>query len=97
MKLFSFIILAVSFLVSALVFILCGIDKFCAVHSLRRVPEKIFFILSALGGAPGLCFGMIAFHHKTAHISFRFCAVFFGLLWVVLVTTLLTYYGEFIV
>ena len=96
LRLFPIAALIVSFFLSVVVFILCGVDKLCAVHSFRRIPEKVFFIISALGGAIGLCFGMIAFHHKTAHSSFRLCAVLFGLVWIVLITLLLLFSGGFL-
>ena len=89
-------VLTASFLTSFAVFVLCGTDKFCAKRGFRRIPEKVFFILSALGGALGLCFGMIAFHHKTAHWTFRLCAVLFGIIWLILLTAMLLYFGGFI-
>lgn len=96
MKLWLIAVLGASFLLSSAVFVLCGIDKFCAVRGFRRVPEKVFFILSVLSGAPGLCFGMIAFHHKTSHWSFRLCAVVFGMLWLTVLAAFMLYAGGFI-
>ena len=40
-------------------------------ESVRRVPERTLFLLSAIGGSVGALLGMKAFHHKTLHRSFR--------------------------
>lgn len=53
-------------------FVLCGIDKFAAKKQMRRVPEKTFFLLSALGGSIGMFAGMLTFRHKTQHWYFKF-------------------------
>ena len=37
----------------------------------RRIPEKHLFLLAALGGALGGTAGMLLFHHKTRHWTFR--------------------------
>lgn len=58
-------------------FLVFGLDKWKAKRkekkeSVRRVPEKTLFLLSALGGSMGALLGMKVFHHKTLHKSFRF-------------------------
>ncbi len=53
-------------------FIVCGIDKFAAKKQMRRVPEKTFFLLSAIGGSVGMFAGMLTFRHKTQHWYFKF-------------------------
>lgn len=63
-------------LMSVITFCIFGVDKWKAkrkVHreSIRRIPEKTLFLLSALGGSPGALLGMKVFHHKTLHRSFR--------------------------
>ena len=40
--------------------------------TVRRVPEKTLFLLSALGGSVGALLGMRVFRHKTLHRAFRF-------------------------
>lgn len=55
---------------SVVAFIVCGIDKFAAQHQKRRVPEKVLFLLSALGGSVGMYLGMFTFRHKTKHWYF---------------------------
>lgn len=56
--------------VSLIDFILMGLDKRWAKREHRRVPEKRFFLLALLGGAPGAILGMYAFRHKTRHWYF---------------------------
>lgn len=58
-------------------FLVFGLDKWKAKRkekreSVRRVPEKTLFLLSALGGSLGALLGMRVWHHKTLHKSFRF-------------------------
>lgn len=52
-------------------FCLMGIDKYKAKKDRRRVPEKRFFLLALLGGAPGAILGMWTFRHKTRHWYFK--------------------------
>jgi len=51
-------------------FISCGVDKYKAKRGLWRIPERIFFWLAFMGGAPGVYFGLLLFHHKTRHKKF---------------------------
>lgn len=53
-------------------FILMGVDKRRARRGVWRVPEKRFFVLAILGGAPGAVLGMWTFRHKTRHWYFRY-------------------------
>ncbi len=56
---------------NACVFVLFGIDKFCAIHNFRRISEFTLITLSfLLGGIGGLC-GMYLFRHKTKKIKFK--------------------------
>ena len=57
-----------------------GIDKRRAIRGAWRVPEKVFFILAAVGGSVGSFAGMYLFHHKTKHWYF---VVFIPLIMVV--------------
>ena len=43
-----------------------------AKKQMRRVPEKTFFLLSALGGSIGMYAGMLTFRHKTQHWYFKY-------------------------
>lgn len=53
-------------------FVLMGMDKWKAKRGAWRVRERTFFLLAALGGAPGAILGMWAFRHKTRHWYFKF-------------------------
>ena len=71
---------------SVLGFALMGFDKRQARRGGRRVPEKQFFLVAALGGTAGAILGMYAFHHKTRHWYFKWglpaiALVQLGLVW----------------
>lgn len=51
-------------------FAIMGIDKRRAIEGRWRIPEKTFFIVSALCGSLGTFVGMYVFHHKTKHWYF---------------------------
>ena len=55
---------------SIVAFCVCGADKFAAQRLKSRVPEKVLFLLSALGGSVGMYLGMFTFRHKTKHWYF---------------------------
>lgn len=57
-------------IMSILTFAVCGADKFAAQRQKSRVPEKVLFLLSALGGSIGMYLGMFTFRHKTKHWYF---------------------------
>ena len=48
-----------------------AMDKSKARHHAWRIPEKILFLVSILGGSVGTWAGMYLFHHKTKHWYFR--------------------------
>lgn len=57
-------------------FLLFGADKAKARRaekhpSIRRIPERILFLLAGLGGSPGALLGMYFWHHKTQKSTFR--------------------------
>ncbi len=56
--------------INVLSFLLFGIDKQNAKQKKRRIPERILFLVSLLGGSVGSLLGMQAFRHKTRHLSF---------------------------
>jgi uncharacterized membrane protein YsdA (DUF1294 family) len=47
-----------------------GIDKAKARHHAWRIPEKVLFLVSLLGGSIGTWAGMYIFRHKTKHWYF---------------------------
>ena len=64
------ILLVYMLIVNSYCFILMGMDKRRAKGHKRRVPEKDFFVLSAVGGAAGCWLAMRIYRHKTKHRSF---------------------------
>lgn len=52
--------------------VVMGIDKARAASrkKKRRIPEKMLFLISLLGGSMGTLFGMVLFRHKTKHWYF---------------------------
>ncbi|HHV96736.1 MAG TPA: DUF1294 domain-containing protein [Clostridiaceae bacterium] len=64
------IIIIVLLLVNLFGFVLVAMDKRRAKKRMWRIPEKSFFIISALGGFPGVYTGLFIFRHKTKHIKF---------------------------
>lgn len=67
-------------------FVLMGADKQKARNQSWRIPEKVFFIVSILGGSAGSFAGMYVFRHKTKHWYF---VVFIPLILVVQIITAL--------
>lgn len=64
-------------IMNLITFLVFGFDKWKAKwkehrESVRWVPEKTLFLLSAAGGSVGALLGMKVFHHKTLHKAFRF-------------------------
>ena len=58
--------------INIITFTVFGIDKLKAVKNKWRVPEKVLFLLSLLGGSLGGLTGMYTFRHKTKKNVFRF-------------------------
>lgn len=66
MKIFAVYIV----LINLIGFAMMMIDKNRAIKHRWRIPEKVFFIISALGGSLGSWMGMYTFRHKTRHWYF---------------------------
>ena len=58
------------FIMNLLGFSLMGMDKHKAIQGQYRIPEKVLFTTSLLGGSVGTWAGMYAFRHKTKHWYF---------------------------
>jgi len=67
---YLWVILFAVLVINVFGFVLVGIDKYKAKKHRWRIPEKTFFIISILGGSPGVYIGLFTFKHKTRHISF---------------------------
>ena len=50
--------------------LLMGIDKWKAKKNRWRIPEKVLFVVSLIGGSIGTWAGMYTFRHKTKHWRF---------------------------
>lgn len=47
-----------------------GVDKKRAIRHAWRIPEKMLFLVSLIGGSIGIWAGMYLFRHKTKHWYF---------------------------
>ena len=52
-------------IINIISFLFFMIDKIKAKYHLWRIPEKVLFILSFIGGGIGSLISMKTFHHKT--------------------------------
>ena len=77
-------------------FVLCGLDKFKARRGFWRIPERVLFGMSFLGGGIAFYIGMKLFHHKTKHWSFRILIPLSILLWVGAIVFIQWKWGIFI-
>ncbi len=59
-------------LINIITFSIFGIDKLKAVKNKWRIPEKILFLFSIIGGSVGGLLGMYTFRHKTQKTAFKF-------------------------
>ena len=66
----SIVLAAWILVLSALLFVLMGVDKRKARGNRWRIAEKTLFLLALLGGACGGWLGMLVFRHKTKHWYF---------------------------
>lgn len=53
------------------VFFVYGLDKYAAIHRIRRIREDTLLLISFFGGGVGGLFGMCVFNHKTRKWKFR--------------------------
>ncbi len=58
-------------IINIVTFFYFGLDKTRSELSKRRIPEKMLWFLSAIGGSIGALTGMKFFHHKTQKVSFQ--------------------------
>ena len=58
-------------IINLITFAVFGIDKLKAIKDKWRIPEKVLFLLSVIGGSIGATLGMYIFRHKTKKIAFR--------------------------
>lgn len=65
------IIIIYLIIINIINFFYFGLDKTRSELSKRRIPEKMLWFLSAIGGSVGALIGMKFFRHKTKKISFQ--------------------------
>lgn len=63
-------ILAYILFINLVAFFTMYADKQKAKKKAWRIPEKVLFLLAAIGGSIGSIAGMYIFRHKTKHSSF---------------------------
>lgn len=59
-------------LINVITFFVFGVDKGKAAKNKWRIPEKVLFLLSIIGGSAGAILGMYTFRHKTKKPAFKF-------------------------
>ena len=64
-------------IINIISFLFFMIDKIKAKYHLWRIPEKVLFILSFIGGGIGSLISMKTFHHKTKKMEFQILIPFF--------------------
>lgn len=64
------ILLCYLVLINIITFFSFGLDKYKAVASNRRTPEKTLLLLTIFGGSLGSLLGMKLFRHKTQKFHF---------------------------
>lgn len=69
---------------SAITFIIYGLDKRAAKMNLWRTPERRLLLFGFAGGALGGLLGMVTFHHKTKKFYFWLINLL-GLTWQIIV------------
>lgn len=69
-----------SLAINILALMVFWLDKQRAIKKKYRIREILFYLLSLLGGASGILFGIILFKHKVSKNSFSYKILFFFLL-----------------
>ncbi|MBR4262811.1 MAG: DUF1294 domain-containing protein [Bacilli bacterium] len=66
-------------------FIMCILDKYYAINNKYRISEKLFLLISIIGGAFGLVFGMHLVRHKTKKNKFNIPIYIIFIIWILVV------------
>lgn len=72
------------FIMNILSFFLFGLDKKKSIKKEYRIPEKVLFLITVLGGSFGSLFGMFFFHHKNRKLRFLLFVPLSCILWIFL-------------
>ncbi len=82
---FDDVILLWIIVLGLIAFVLMGYDRLAAkLVRKRRVREKNFWLVAALGGFVGIEIGAVVFHHKVSKISFWPPIIAATALWLIL-------------
>lgn len=81
----AIVIIGYILLISVILFVLMGIDKYKAKHQLWRIPEKTLLILGIIGGGIGGFIGGRIFHHKTRKWYFQVAWIIGSLVAIVMI------------
>lgn len=73
-------------------FVLMLLDKIAASIRMRRIPEKVLYLVTLLGGSIGMLIGMFLIRHKSRKVSFQFVV---GVLVMVQIVFVVWYLNEF--
>ncbi len=70
---------------NVIAFLLCGLDKWKAIHHQFRISETCLLLFSFIGGCFGMLLGMYLFHHKVRKLKFKlvYLACCLWLLWLI--------------
>ena len=79
---------------SAAAFLTMRHDKLAARAGKRRIPERTLWKLAVYGGGIGAYLGMVAFRHKTKHMSFRIGFTLLAIAHVALIIWATPYFSE---
>lgn len=71
-------------------FVTVGVDKYKAKYKLWRIPERTFFVITILGGFPGVYSALFVFRHKTQRWYFTI-----GMPFIFLIQLFLFYWLKF--
>ncbi|MBR4457119.1 MAG: DUF1294 domain-containing protein [Solobacterium sp.] len=82
-------VLAAAAAINLAAFVLYGVDKYRAVRSAWRIPEKTLIALAAFGGGAGAYLAMRLFHHKTRKPLFAIGVPLLALLWLAIFAAVL--------
>lgn len=68
-------------IITTLSLILMGYDKYSSIKNKRRISQRIFMVISILGGFIGIGLGMMFFNHKINKLKFYIIILISILLW----------------
>ena len=89
MKLFNYYVV----FINVVGLFICIYDKWASKNKLRRISERMLFLVSFLGGCFGFGCGMYMVRHKTRKWYFKYLIPLIGVLWLVIIYKVGVIYG----